>query len=576
VSLWSAGRLLWWATVKNRIRKTLRRLREPRYLVGAALAVLYLSSFLGRAFVRGSHGTPLPEIPFDVMPYVDAGLFVVAVVVLGASWIFKSQPTLRFTESEIQLLFPAPLSRRDVLNYKLTTGLIRVAGGALISTLFIARNGLLNPLQLWLAAVLAFGTVWLHLVGIGLTKSSLREHGKAGWRLQAGTLAVLLVVVALLARAALQKLPPIPHPLEPGSFTEWMGTLLTTRPLAWLLVPVKAIVRVAVAKDPASFGQWLVVALGVLGVHYLWVVRQDAAFEEAALRSAEERAQTKAARASGRRGPKVGAKLRRAWLPLGATGRPELAIAWKNTIACQRLYALPLFIFAVAFAVPVGSVVFAVLGERSHSDLLFAAGAVCGALSLILSLSAPMMLRADLRQEVKQLDILRALPLRGWQVVAAELLGPALLLALLQASLVAAALVLSAAGHSTIAWRWRLSAAVAALVVGPLLGAAMLLVQNLAVVLFPAWVSTEPGQRGLEAMGQRLLSMLGTLLVMAVGLLPSGIAGGLVGMALTWAGLPALALAVGAVAGAVVLAAELVLGVHLAGRAFDSLDPSIG
>jgi hypothetical protein len=155
-------------------------------------------------------------------------------------------------------------------------------------------------------------------------------------------------------------------------------------------------------------------------------------------------------------------------------------------------------------------------------------------------------------------------------------LGPALLLALLQASLVAAALVLSAAGHSTIAWRWRLSAAVAALVVGPLLGAAMLLVQNLAVVLFPAWVSTEPGQRGLEAMGQRLLSMLGTLLVMAVGLLPSGIAGGLVGMALTWAGLPALALAVGAVAGAVVLAAELVLGVHLAGRAFDSLDPSIG
>lgn len=572
MSLWAAAPILWIAPWRNRIRKTFKRLREPRYLVGAALVALYFSVYLGRVLRPSPHG--FPKLPFDLLPFLDAGLFVLGLITLAGGWLFGTRAPLAFTEAEVQLLFPAPLTRRSILHYKLITGLLRVGFGAGVSAFFFSRSGLASFWRVALAAWLAFGTVWMHLLAAGLTRTSLSQHGRSGWRQRLGTLAVLALVVGLGVAAA-RKLAVAPPIADLSSLPAYVAQLLATAPLSWLVAPARAIVRVAVGHGWGVFGHGLLVAGAVFAVHYLWVVRSDQAFEDAALASAERKARAKESRRYGRRAPLQGARLRRPWLRLSAQGRPEWAIAWKNAVACQRLFMLPLIILVCSLLFPLGAVALDLLMKQG-SDALFAMGTIAAALALVIAPLGPLMLRADLRQDVKQLDILRALPLRGWQVVLAETAGPWLLLAVLQGSLLVAALVLSAAGESSaFGWGLRLAVATSVLLIAPVLSAAMLLVQNVGVVLFPAWVAYEPGQRGLEAMGQRLLSLLGTLLVSTVGLVPGAVLGGAVYLGLRWLGLPVLGVPLAAGLVAAVLAGEIALGVKLAGRAFDTLDVSM-
>jgi hypothetical protein len=571
VSLWAAGQLLLVASWRNRVRKTLKRLREPRYLVGAALVALYFTSFLGRAVRPRGHA--LPTLPFDVLPFVDAALFGLAVVALPLGWLFGSRTPLRFTEAEVQLLFPAPLTRRSILHYKLVTGLLRVGFGAAVSAFFFSRSGLASFWRLALAAWLALGIGWMHLLAAGLMRSSLLQHGRTALRRRLGTLAVLAGVVAL-GTAAARHLAPPPDWSDLSALPGYLTHLLATPPLSWLVAPAKAIVRVGLSSDWGLFARGLLLSSALFAVHYLWVLRSDQAFEDSALVSAERRARTREARRYGRRAPLEGKRLRRPWVKLRAKGRPEWAIAWKNAVACQRLFALPLVILVLSFLFPLGALALELLLAKG-SDVLFASGAIALGAALAVALFGPLVLRADLRQDVKQLDILRALPLRGWQVVLSEMAGPWILLAGLQAALLISALLLLAAGRAPFGWGLRLAVAASVLLLAPMISAAMLLVQNAGVVLFPAWVSFEPGQRGLEAMGQRMLSFLGTSLVIAVGLLPAVAVGGALYMLLYWLGGPVFGILPATVLAALVLGGEVALGIRLTGRAFDTLDVSL-
>ena len=81
----------------------------------------------------------------------------------------------------------------------------------------------------------------------------------------------------------------------------------------------------------------IVPALVILLLHVPWVLRTDAAFEEAAAEAATKRAERLAAgrsRSVQVRSP--GASGARSWVPLASSGRPAAAIVWKNVIALIR------------------------------------------------------------------------------------------------------------------------------------------------------------------------------------------------------------------------------------------------
>jgi hypothetical protein len=118
----------------------------------------------------------------------------------------------------------------------------------------------------------------------------------------------------------------------------------------------------------------------------------------------------------------------------------------------------------------------------------------------------------------------------------------------------------------------RVSAATGAAIVAPALIFAQLTIHNGVALLFPAWVPLGMQRpRGLDAMGQRIIMLGGTWLLLAVGSLPAAIAGGIVWFALQWA-IGSAALIPGALVAAVVVAIEVLLATEALGPAYERID----
>ncbi len=85
-------------------------------------------------------GRPRPALN---LAFGEGRAEVIAAIVLSAFVLFiwvlpGDQPGLAFTEAEVAFLFPAPLTRRQLIHYKLLDGLVMALFGALFFTLLSA------------------------------------------------------------------------------------------------------------------------------------------------------------------------------------------------------------------------------------------------------------------------------------------------------------------------------------------------------------------------------------------------------------------------------------------------------
>jgi hypothetical protein len=357
---------------------------------------------------------------------------------------------------------------------------------------------------------------------------------------------------------------------DPRRLQEWVIALMDA-PTLW---PGRMLVALPLAQDGWAFLKALPLGLGLLAVHYAWVMKAAVPFEEAAVLRAEERARLREQflQQGGRPGRlRASAVLFR----LAPMGRPEVALVWKNLIAGQRLGGAGRLLVAGLL----GGLVAAVASGQGSPDPLTSVrtlmAPLCAGLAGLLCFFGPSALRVDLRMDLRRLELLRAMPLTGRQVVAAELAAPALLLGAAQVGLVGVAMVLAAWQGGPRAPLW-VAGGLGALCVLPAVSLCGLFVQNAAVVLFPAWLPPEGERvRGIEALGQRLLTLAGTLVVLLLGLLPAALLAALVGFGLDrFLGLDVWALPFAGLVTAAVLGAEVALGVVGLGRAFDRLDVS--
>jgi ABC-2 type transport system permease protein len=164
--------------------------------------------------------------------------------------------------------------------------------------------------------------------------------------------------------------------------------------------------------------------------------------------------------------------------------------------------------------------------------------------------------------------------LTGSQVVAAEVLATGLLLTAMQVSLLLLAMAMAVGAPGEWGGELWVAGGLGLLPLLPALSIGGVFVQNAAVVLFPAWLPADGERaRGIEALGQRLLTLAGALVVLMGGLLPAAIVASLVGFAL-YGFLGVWALPFAGLTAAAGLAVELVVGVMALGRAFDRMDVS--
>ena len=561
-------------TVRNRLVTRVKRLKHPKYLIGAIVGGLYFYWMVFRNFFRGLIGQPganLTITPEHLQVLESLGALVLFVIVLLA-WVFPHErAALTFTEAEVALLFPAPVSRRTLIHFKLLRSQLGILFTTLLFTFFSRRfggNAWIHAFGWWLI----FSMLNLHFLGSSFARTLLLDRGISNRFRRLLVLGLVAAMVGVVWVWAKQTLPPLDYINKPdfNVILDYAQRFLTAGPALYLLYPFRLVVRPFLAQDAAAFVVALMPVLLLLVLHYLWVIYSDVAFEEASVEASQKlAARVAAVRAGNWRGVKKKAKARRPWFNLAATGPSATALFWKNLIGASQVVSLRLWI-SITVVIVVFVAVFAG-NARGQGPSIIAAVFVAFALAYSLLLG-PQILRLDFRNDLPLADILKTFPLRGWQVALGEILAPVAVLAALQWLL-----LLAGAGLLFYLPVKRealfLAIALGAAFLLPVLDFLLMLIPNAAVLLFPSWIQTgKDSPRGIEATGQRLIFGIGQLLTLALALVPAAAAFVGVLLPLDLAIGPAVAVPLASLAATAILAVEAGLGVMLLGKLFDRFD----
>ncbi|RKH16254.1 ABC transporter permease [Corallococcus praedator] len=560
---------LWARTWRNRLVRQVQRLKRPRYLLGALVGLAYLYSLVGRSvFVQGTGRAVSP----NARMFAEFSLEVSVLGTLVTAWVLGAdRPALTFTQTEVQYFFPAPVTRKALLHYKLLRGLLSASLAALAATVFVGRFTSPRPELFFLGAALAMGTLYLHGTAASFVRAWLVSQGRWGSAVRWTLVGLLMLAVMGTLVTTLQAHPWPANAGAPFVVRGWVRDVLDAPGPRAVLWPGRALVAPSMARSTQDFLRYLPASLALLVAHYAWVLAVEVPFEDSAVAGADARTRQQARR--GNRSAR-GGNIRVGRVPflLKARGRPEVALVWKNLIARKRLGGG--LVVLLGFVV-MGALVALVLGDtRLFSNTRELLGPMSLMVAVAMAVIGPSAFRTDLRMDLPKLELLRALPLTGRQVVGAELAASALTLSAAQWVMLLVALVLGVGTDDETLAPWSTPVVLGLLSVLPALGLAGLFVQNAAVVLLPAWIPADSERaRGVEALGQRLLTLVGTLVVTFLGLLPAAVVALLVGYPLfTVMGRWAVPLAGLVAAGA--LFAEVALGVAVLGRAFERLDVS--
>ena len=559
---------LTWHTLRNRTWTRIRRARNPRYAISAIIGAAYFWFFL-------IHNPG--QVPRSIGPNFNDMWVVVATLGLVAFatswWLFGGdKTTLAFSLAETSFLFPAPLSRRAIIGYKLFRAQLTILINAAIF-IFLMRRGVgylpsgYRAISLWML----FTTLNFHRVGAALVRTSWIEHKRHAFRQNLIPTLVLATVMVGVLVAAFDGWPAVMAVYRASGFFESIGAargVIESAPAKYVLWPVHALVTPVFAMTVAEWLNALPAAFIVLLLHAWWVLRTDAAFEESAIAASYERVRRlEAFRARRWSAPKP-EEISRVGIALPAKGHPAIAIVWKNLLCLRRTLQFRVFIAPLIMATVWG------WAFASGRGLLAAVAVGCATLAGLLTFFGPMLVRNDLRQDMQNLTALKTIPLSGRTVVMAEVMSSALPIAAAQY------VVLIVGGLCAIAMREPLPVTLVASIVLAALPAllafatVMVAVQNGAPVLFPGWVRlghTVGG--GMENLGQGVMSMGIILILVALMMIPA------VGVAAfsIWFLQPfslAAAVFAGIVTGSVTLGAEAFGIFAVLGRALEKTEPS--
>ena len=184
----------------------------------------------------------------------------------------------------------------------------------------------------------------------------------------------------------------------------------------------------AVAQPPASWGsgrsisssrrrsrrrsaQWRTrscPAIAVLGLHAWWVLRTDAAFEDAAIEASAERARRIEAMRSRRSMayPRRATAAQHRRCASRRSAIPAIAIFWKNILCLRRTAQLRLLIGPAVMAIAFGAALSSDARRLSRRPVATSALTLAG----LLLVFGGRLIRNDLRQDMQHLPLLKTLP----------------------------------------------------------------------------------------------------------------------------------------------------------------------
>lgn len=563
-----------WCTAKNRVLVRLRRLREPRYLIGAAagIAYFYFAVFArtGRAGRRPERGRQDdrfdPGTAFQIAGTSLAGLFVLCFALLP--WVLPTRSKLlEFSQSEREFLFTAPLSRRQLLAHRI----VRSQVGSIIAGLFvglfaapIAGVGRLRlALGFWVLAV----TVNVYSAAVSLTRARFQSPVAAVRRVAWVPIGLLLACVATVGTAVVRQFMQ-QSPASGADVFVQLSRVTSSRLSSVVLWPFVAVVRPPFSAAPSTFFPALASALAVLAAVTAWMLASDVTFDTVAGEGGD-------AQASAGRQAAVPARATTIGWTLPLTGRAELALFWKGVMETLRAVNIKSWrvvppILGASIGVVAAS--FGIAGaQRMQGPSAFLTALGC-MVAGVATLFGPQMLRLDLRSDFTHLDLLKSWPMRAADVIRGEMAWPAAAVSGVAVFAIVTAAAFSGAGLPNVPFAWRWSIAGAVVLAAPALITAQYAVHNAATILFPAWVQLGTQRtRGIDAMGQRLILLAAVLVSLLLFALPGAIGAGVVWLIFyRFAGAIVL-VPMGVVFAAIVLV-EVLAVTELLGPAYERID----
>lgn len=564
-------------SVRNRVVRRLRRLREPRYLLGAIVgaAYLYFSVFarmFGSRARAGPRGRPDLESDDLALPALAAlgpavgglALFAVAAV----CWILPVDASLLdFSEAEVQFLFPAPVNRRQLIIHRLLRSQIGLLFASLVPALLYPSATMWMRLRTALAMWVLLVAGKVYFTGVTMARGHLRSSNPASRRAAWTPIVVVLAAVAVLGERLVSAFwrRPGADGLEVVSRLADVTKTGVASVASW---PFVALATPLFAGSFSLFAAAVPLSCAVLVATVWWVLHSDEVFQadvtEMAARQREPRA-----------GSAPALRARAAGWKLAATGRVEEVFFWKNGMQTLRgtslfvvlRYVGPvLWLVVVAVAIRMSSTDSRDLAAGFGTFAVFAAGFAV--------LFGPQMVRTDLRSDLRHLELLKTWPVRPAEVVRGEMLWPGTTVTAMGWFALLCAAVFSAAAFPRWPLTWRLSTTAGAILLAPALVFAQYSVHAAAAVLFPAWVPLgEQRARGLDAMGQRLIMFAGVLLTLVVVVGPGAIAGAILWL-LLYRVIGAAVVVLGAAVCLAIVVIEVWLVTEALGKAFERVDLS--
>jgi hypothetical protein len=413
------------------------------------------------------------------------------VVMSVVTWL--GERAIYFSPSDVDFLFPAPFSRRQLLLYKIISNVT-----AAIFLALVLPMSLVLYIRSWAAAIVGFFLAWLMVnsltMCIQLAAQSVTER--------AFTRARKLLLAGLIAAAAVAA----GHAVSRGLGGGWRETLLQARhsPIAEiLLAPFSVFAKIIAAERlvPDALG-WAAIGAILVAAVYALAIRLDANYLETAVRVSRQMQQRR------RRIMSEGifaSQSKRVMQSSRLPQPPWLAgigpLVWRQAIQLRRGSSAAV-VLIVILLIGFGAVL--ALATRQDHKLSEVTPhmviGVAGYLALLFSVQIPFGFRGD----YERMDLLKSLPIRPTAMACGQTLVFALIVALVQwlaftATAVAqpaAAAELLVAGIFALPFNWILFGT-----------------ENLLFLLYPSPVVTS-GSEGFFKMGSVMLFMLAKVLVL--------------------------------------------------------------
>lgn len=584
---WRALWFLYTRSWRNRLFQQLRRLRQPRYIVGALAVFAYVASlvFSPQTIATGIVNPALVDVRELISIIGLAGALV-------AWWLAApSDSALAYSPAEVYFLFPAPVNRRTLVQARLLSVQAVLLVQVVIWTMLLRRGSaelpaVMRALGLWTL----FATISLHRLGATLARTHAPDVPRRPPIAQAVAVIFLLALAAAAAIAAPSALAIWRGSLALSSYDtshvvdrlfvgrSALQALLNDPAVHLLLWPIRAATAPAFSHDALAWLKAMPAAIVILAVHYLWILRDPQPFEELAVGSSARFAD-RVSRMR-RSGSLTTLKPSRFRWELSLHGTPAGALAWKNLTAAVRTFRPRALLLAIAIVVIIALV--AGSGGGFDPDR----GAIRSALATTFVsvfagavLTAPAWFRLDLRHDLAHLPFLKTAPIPTHTIVATEILTATAITTAAMAILFGAPsfLVLRSIGGPLT------GAGLALAIIGGTiaLGAVNLLhitLYNAVALWLPAWVPLNQGGAntgGASVVGQVYITLIGILATLSL-LLAGPVAAGY-GLASLLAGtwLPLLAaLSIGLITAVCLVVLEWLALARLLGRALERLEPS--